>query len=389
MRVSWRPVASIFATVAISPWNLLVGGLLIQHLSFVYTLLAILGGYSILGVIFVTYGGLGFKYRKQSAEILERVFPFPFIKYAIPLVLAIGQIGWAGINFELGGKSLGILLSVPSVIGIFLYATLLILWAQLNIKRLGFTKYFVVAASIALMAWVGMQKLHTTSFALFLTHQPASSDSLFWGLSVVVASFISFATVSPDFFKDVEKKKDIGLSTLFGIILPGSLTALLGAFLFFDRNNFDLIALISASSFFLFPHLFNTITNTDGTVATLIAGLKFEHLFRLSYKKAVFLAGGISFVLALMGISSHLELWLKILSILFPVFIGICFPSLVYQQYKKRLTYKTNLVVAFASSLLISLCLFLFFPPVLVALLAPLVIFSVSLSYISLSLFTL
>jgi cytosine permease len=384
MKVGWKSLASIFATVVISPWNLLVGGLLIQHLSFTGTLLAIVLGYAILGVIFVCYGGLGFEFQQQSSAILAKVFPSKAIAYAVPAVLALGQIGWAGVNFELGGKSLAVLLPVHWFVGIILYAALLMGWAMLNLRTLGITKWFVVGASVGLMAWVGLQKLHASSFGAFLAHQPTTANTLFWGLSVVVASLISFATVSPDFFKDVRQRSDIVLSTVAGIIIPGGLTALLGAFLFFDRSNFDLIALISAGSFFYFPHVFNIITNTDGTVATLIASLKLQSLFGVRKSIGAVAAGSVSLGLALVGISSHLELWLKFLSILFPIFIGICFPALVFHQSSKKRSYRTNLAITFIGSLALSVALFAFFPPVVIALVAPLTIFSVVMSYRSL-----
>lgn len=112
MKVTWRSIAPIFADVVVSPWNLLVGGILIQHLTFIQALFAIVIGYTILALVFILYGGLGFKKRKQSSALLAEVFGSKIVRYVIPLVLAVGQIGWAAINIDLGGKSVSSLFSL-------------------------------------------------------------------------------------------------------------------------------------------------------------------------------------------------------------------------------------------------------------------------------------
>jgi len=100
-RITWKQLSPIFADVVLSPWNLLVGGLLIRYLSSINALASIVLGYAILATVFVLYGGLGFKKRMQSAQIFQEVFSGKFSAIFIPLLLALGQIGWASINISL------------------------------------------------------------------------------------------------------------------------------------------------------------------------------------------------------------------------------------------------------------------------------------------------
>lgn len=386
MRVTWRSVAPIFADVVVSPWNLLIGGILIQQLNFFYAVIAIVSGYTILGLIFILYGGLGFKQRKQSAQLLSKVFGIKVAKYIIPIILAFGQIGWAAINMDLGGRSLAAIFLTPWFVGIGVYAAILILMALLNLSRLGLVKLFITLSSLSLMGYVFFAKLHYGSLVQFLNYQPLSQNSLFWGTSVIVASLISFSTITPDFFQSVKRRKDVVLSTVIGLF-PGMIVALLGCFLFFDRSKVDLIPLLSLTAIPLFPHIFNTITNTDGSTAIYTPGLKLQTILPINFKMGVILAGTISFLLALTRISLHIVTWLNILSILFPAFIGVCFSAFIFRRISKGRIYQKEIVLSFVTSVCLAIILSWFFPAVLVALLLPILIFIFGIGYVSLSIF--
>lgn len=384
MKVTWRSIAPIFADVVVSPWNLLVGGILIQHLSFLQAVCAIMTGYGILGAVFILYGGLGFKKRKQSAALLSEVFGSKIVKYIIPLILAIGQIGWAAINIDLGGKSFSTLFSLPFVVGISLYALILVCMAMLNLSRMGVVKLFISLSALALMIILLISKLHTTELGQIISYHPDTQNSFFWGVSIVVASLISFATVTPDFFQSVMTKKDVVYSTVGGLV-PGIFVASLGCLLFYGRHSLDLLSLLQITPFFLLPNIFNAITNTDGSTALFTPALKLQSIFPINFQVGVVIAGVSSFVLALTQLSLHLILWLDILSLLFPAFIGVCFTAFLFNQLARRKFFHKEVIASFAFSLVIAVIAVSFFPPVLLSLVAPLFFFAFSTGYTNLS----
>ncbi len=384
MRVTWRSIAPVFADVVVSPWNLLVGGILIQQLSLIHAIFSIVFGYTILSLVFILYGGLGFKKRQQSSQLLASVFGSKFVKYIIPLILAFGQIGWAAINMDLGGRSLGTLFSFPWYVGIGLYALLLIAVATLNLSKLGITKVIITLSSLSLMGYLFITKLHGGNFIQFIHYQPSSENSLFWGVSIVVASLISFATITPDFFQSVKTKNDVVLSTVVGLI-PGMFVAMLGCFLFYNTKNLDLIPILTLTAVPLFPHIFNSITNTDGSTAIYTPGLKLQSILPITFKQAILLSGSISFLLALTKISLHMTLWLNILSILFPILIGVCFSAFLFKKITTKTLYHKEVIAAFLFTFLIAVSLTWFFPPVLISLLAPILFFTLTLGFINLS----
>lgn len=374
-KVDYRSIAPIYADVMVSPWNLLVGGLLITYLPATSALFSILIGYAILGAIFYFYGGLGFRDRKQSADIINSIFGSKITRYIVPSILAIGQIGWASINIELGGKSLAYIFSSPMFIGIAFYALFLVLMGILDLYKMGIVKLLITISSVGLLAYVFISKLGAVPFTDFLAYKPVEPRTLLWGMSIVVASLISFSTVTPDFFQSIRSKKDILLSILLGLYVPGTITAFLGSFLFYDRGNFDLIALISALTFPIFPHVLNASTNTDGSIAIYTPGLKLKNMFGINLRSGILIAGTISFGLALFQVSQYLEIWLKTLSLLFPSLIGIVLAKELIHDAKENTLFDRSSLYLYGFSTLVGFGIANFFPPVLIMLVLPFLIF--------------
>lgn len=374
-KVSWQSIAPIFADIVVSPWNLLIGGLLIKYLSTPIAISSIIIGYLLLVILFVIYGGTGYEKSKQSSEIISDVLNSKITKYLIPSILAIGQIGWASINIELGGKSLAYILTSPIIVGIIIYALFLVMMAALNLYKMGIVKLFITLSSIGLLLYVFISKLTTVSLSEFIIYYPKIENSLLWGISIVVASLISFTTVTPDFFQSIKSRRDILLSTVFGLFVPGVITAALGCFLFFDKNNFDLIILISALTFPIFPHILNAFTNTDGSIALFTPALKLKSMFSIDKELGIIIAAVISLTLALIRISMFLEIWLNILSLLFPSFIGIVLVTYLIKDKKEKQVFSKYSFVIYILSIIISIGLTKYFPSVLFSLISPVIIF--------------
>ena len=379
-RISWRQLSPIFADVVFSPWNLLVGGLLIKYLSPLNALVSIVFGYAILAVVFVLYGGLGFKRRKQSAQIFQEVFKGKFSTVLIPLLLACGQLGWAAINISLGGSSLAALLHTPKPFGMVIYAIIIGIMASIGLYRLAYAKIVIIISAASLALYIGILKLHSGSLAHFLSYHPSQQRSLFWGCSVVVASLISFATVSPDFFQTVKHKSDVARSTLLGIVLPGMVICLMGC-LFFYNTKLSLTTLIASLSFAALPNVFNSIANTDGSMALYTPSLKFELIFKMRFIVGIVVGAIISLFLALLGITNYIEIWLKALTIIAPVFIGVAFAAVLFDRKVFKALPESFSRQAYVLTIVLCVLLLGNTLPVIIALLAPLVIYSLYLQY--------
>lgn len=379
-RITWKQLSPIFADVVLSPWNLLVGGLLIRYLSPINAIASIVIGYAILAIVFILYGGLGFKKHMQSAQIFQEVFSGKFSAVFIPLLLALGQIGWASINISLGGTSLAKLTHMPMTIGLIIYTLAIGTMGAIGLYRLAYTKIIVIISSSSLALYIGILKMRSGELAHFLSYHPASPRSIYWGTSIVVASLISFATVSPDFFQSLKHKNDVARSTLLGIVVPGMAICFLGC-IFFYNLQLSLAGLIAGLSFPALANLFNTVANTDGSMALYTPALKFQLVFKMRFILGIAIGALISLTLALLGIINYIEVWLKVLTIISPIFIGVAFAAVLFD--KKAFKSLPKSFSRYAYILTVALCVLLLdhSVPVIVALLAPLVMYSLYIQY--------
>jgi purine-cytosine permease-like protein len=269
------------------------------------------------------YGGIGLRFRKRTYAIIEPVFGKKGSNYFFSILLAAGQIGWFGVISEIGGISFSSIFRISPLAGIVSYSILMILMASLNLHNLGIVKTVITASSITLVAYLFVAKGNVISFNSLIVYQPSSLRSLLWGISAVFASLISFTSVTPDFLSQARAQKDVILTILFGVVLPGFLIGSLGVFLFHDFMTIQMAALISSLSLPLFGKIFNAFTNTDAAVAIYTPGLAFSHIFGIKHWQGILVSGILGCTLAIFGIARNLDQWLTFLSSVYPSIIGL------------------------------------------------------------------
>ncbi|MFW5702704.1 MAG: hypothetical protein ACOCXP_01935, partial [Candidatus Dojkabacteria bacterium] len=304
-KVKWHSIASIFADVVVSPWNLLIGGLLISKLTFIESFTSIVTGYTILFIVFYFYGGLGFSKSSKTSELIQPIFGKKITKYGFSTLLAVGQIGWFAVITQIGGTALANLFGVDIRLGILIYAILMYLISSLSLYKMGIVKLLITSSSISLIIFLLVNNYSEINLDLLINSQD-SSNSIIWGISIVCFSLISFASVSPDFFSQLNTKKDVFYSSLLGIIIPGITVATLGSILFFEKDlTFE--ALVGIGAISILGHIFNITTNTDASVAIYTPANRLEYMFGIKFEIALAIAVVFGTLLALLDITSRLE----------------------------------------------------------------------------------
>lgn len=315
----WHSIVAIFSDVVVSPWNLLIGGLLISKLSLYESILSILIGYVLLFLVFFLYGGLGHIYKKKTSELIEPIFGKRITKYGFSSLLAVGQIGWFAIISQIGGTALANLLGIGEIVGILIYAAMMYIISSLSLYKMGIVKLLITLSSASLIVFLIANNYQDIDLST-IANSDHSTNSFIWGVGIVFSSLISFGAVSPDFTSQLRGRKDVWLASLIGIFLPGIIVTTLGAILFFDR---ELVfeSLIGFGSVSLFGYLFNVITNTDASVAIYTPANRLQYMFGFRFGVALLLAVTIGTLLALLDITSHLEIWLGFLGIFYPLLV--------------------------------------------------------------------
>ncbi|MEZ4754065.1 MAG: hypothetical protein R3A13_07110 [Bdellovibrionota bacterium] len=320
--VSWKPVSAIFNNVVISPWNLLIGGLLISKLSFSTAIISAVLGYSLLSLIVYFYGSLGFRTRSTTSVLIEPVFGTLGTRMFFSAILALGQIGWFGVIVQIGGESLALLLGISTLSGILIYSVLMLAMASLKLHHFGFLKWLINISAIGLITYLFYNAFDSLSLANLLANK-SSTENILWGTSIIISSLISFVSVTPDFLSQLEQEKDLKKSIIFGLAIPGIIIVVAGIILFSNSNQLSIAALMGATSLAVFAHIFNVITNTDAAIAIFTPAHRFSHMFNTSFKKGLLIAGAVALPLASLGIASHLEVWLAALAGFYPAIIGV------------------------------------------------------------------
>lgn len=355
--VTWQAISPIIADVVISPWNLLIGGLLISKLNFIQAFISIIIGYLILGLSLYYYGGLGYRFRQHTSELIEPVFGRKGTKIFFSALLALGQIGWFAIINQIGGQSLAYLLRSPLWLGIIAYGLAMVLMASLNLHKLAIVKTMITISSIALLIYLVLVNYQSINLVRIFTFSH-SKETILWGISVVFASLISFISVSPDFTSVLKSKEDIIKTILVGLVIPGILIATLGAILFLDKSTLSIQTIIGASFFASFGHWFNIVTNTDAAIAIYTPGFRLRYIFGWSFQVSVIVAASLGVILSLLNISSELEIWLSIIAGIYPSLVGVTIAHYALEHFDLIRPYRltTNwksIAIILASSVLI------------------------------------
>lgn len=353
--VSWKTITPIIGDVVVSPWNLLIGGLLIQQINFKFSLLSIFIGYSCLGLLFYFYGCLGLKYRLKTSELIEPIFGKKGTKYLFSSILALGQIGWFAIITYIGGESLGHLLNIGTVMGVVIYAVLMYWMAVLELHNMGIVKLVITISSIALIAYLMISNFSMLNFSS-LWNDSSNTKSLLWGVSIIVSSLISFGTVTPDFFSQIIKKKDALITIVLGLVIPGIVITSVGAMLFHGMKKLSFELLIGTASFSILGYIFNIMTNTDASIAIYTPGNRLKYMFKLNFKVAVAIVAIIGTALGLLNITDKLELWLKVLGGIYPSIIAV---TIVYYYLFQQIK-MTSMASIFCNFTVLLLGVFIF-----------------------------
>lgn len=298
-------------------------------------ILVILFGNLILGV----YGGfLGYAAAKTnlSTHVLAR-FAFGMNGSKLPsFMLAFTQIGWFGVGVAMFAYPINKFTGIglwPLVIigGIFMTATVVI-----GFKAIEWISKIAVPA-IILLGVMSMVKAIGTMGGIqpLLDSMPKESMTVSVGVALAVGSFISGATLTPDFVR-FSKTKQIGVSaTVIGFTFGNSLMFVFGAIGAIATGMSDTAEVLAAQGLLgagIALLALNIWTTNDN--ALYAAGLGLANITGLQRKHLTIAAGAIGTIFALFLYNNFVG-WLSFLSVSLPPIGGIIISDF-YLRHKKN-----------------------------------------------------
>ena len=189
----------------------------------------ILAGNIILGI----YGGfLGYAASSTnlSTHMLAR-YAFGIFGSKLPsFMLAITQIGWFGVGVAMLAYPLNKLLGLPLMPVILISGALMTLTVVVGFKAIEWISWIAVPAILLLGIWSMATALGENGGVTALAAiEPKTPITFAVGVALGVGSFISGATLTPDFVRFAKNRRDGVSATVIGFTFGNSLMFFFGA----------------------------------------------------------------------------------------------------------------------------------------------------------------
>ncbi len=330
-KYSWITIVPIFAGLVFSAWYFMIGGLLVSGLNFTNAVMALILGNVILLGIFYKYGGLGQKLNASSSQIASNLFGTHGSKYFFSVLLSVGQIGWFAIIADIGGRALSNVSFLSSNMGVVVYAIIAIFIAIAGIRIMSYVKGVLTVATMGL-ALMGLNNALSAPVVY-----PEEESLFFSGVGIVIASVISFCTVTPDYMRYLRSRRHVFLSSFFGFFIPALFAGFLGIIFTITIRTWDLTLIVSTfaspvmANWFLILASASAATSifAPGVIMSTVVGKKTEH----NRRRWTLVTGIIGIILILLGITQHFPAWITVLGALYAPIIAI---GLVHYSLAKR-----------------------------------------------------
>ena len=234
------------------------------------------------------------------------------------IIVSITQIGWFGVGVAMFSNCVAEVLGINRIIVMIAAGACMTLSAYFGIKGMEIISYVSVPL-ITVLGVVSMVKATTAGGGLTAVFGQNTGDiTLFMGISLVIGSFVSGGTTTPNFTRFAKSEKIAVITTVIaffiGNILMYSFGAVGGAF-----SGKDDIFYVMMAQGLLVPALIvlgaNIWTTNDNTLYS--AGLGLSNITGISKRPLVVVAGAIG-TLASIWIYDHFISWLSILNCFLP-----------------------------------------------------------------------
>lgn len=352
-RQSWVAVMFVWIGSMICLSSILTGATLVSGLNFIVAAVAGVSGYAIILLITVLQGIESTDLGKPTVVVSEHTYGEIGTRYIFSLIIAISLIGWFGIQAEIAGQTVsvlmadlfGITIGVP--IASLVIGILMLITAVYGFQMMKYFNYVSVPLMILVLGLATFNAVTQNDLSLLLSYQPASSLTFIQGLGIVVGGFIVGAVIAGDYTRFNKTRKDTIKSAAYGIVPAGILLILIGAILAIFSGEQDLtLVLVSYVNNALLVYVMlllatwtTNVTNAYSAGLAIVTGLKLEDKHRTT---ATVVSGLIGTLLAVVGILNSFEGFLIILTALVTPISGVMIADywICYKGDKERFVKK-------------------------------------------------
>lgn len=328
----WWGLAFVWAGALVSIPSLLLGGTLVSGMSLLETLLTALVGYALVVVIMIFQGMQSTDLAQPTVKVAEYVFGKKGSQRVISLLIAVGCLGWFGIQANVAGTAFNGLLSafgvqMPLWAADLLWGLIMVGTALYGIKAVRWLTYVAMPYLVLVCVYGLVHALQTTSWSQLLAYQPTTHTPFTTGLTTTLGGFALGAVIAGDYSQYSPHRKDVVKAAIWGVIPAGVLMIAVGAILTIAYRSSNLSALFIKVATPIVGGLALVLATWKVNVINAFSGgIAFNNLFGVpqKYQKpTVFLVGMAGTVLAIFGIMNFFEPVMNLLGVMVPPAAGV------------------------------------------------------------------
>lgn len=360
------------------PSTINAGGIIAASFDLTDMILIFIIGNTILFIYALLLALIGTKEGLTLHELSKKVFG----KYGYRItssIIFISQIGWFGIGIILLSNPIIQFFAIDSLIA--QYAIIIAIGLSMTMVALYGVKSLKIASIIAIPIVFSAGILiivfatQNGAWGSWNPTKPAKGNLTFFeGISLVIGTFISGATLIPDFIRWSKNKKHTLLVVFSTFMLNQTFLLLIGGIAYFgvDNNLFDKFngditifstLMIMGVGWLGFLALFSNVwTSNDNSLYA--SSLAASSIYKIKKRKMVLILGISGTMLAPVFNSNTFIIFLQILGVMIP---GIGIITIIYYFWLRKLieeenNYQFDAIAAWISGILISIFVQLLIP---------------------------
>ena len=351
--IKWCSLASIWFGGMISVPSLLIGSTLIASLTFQFSLLVGLLGFSFVVVYMSLISIAAVEQRKNTVILAASSFGEQGAQIIVGLVIGLSTLGWFGIQSNIAGSSFSSIVTemngptIPVWISSVFWGFIMVMTAVFGFKYLKWLNYIAVPSMLVLLAYGLFITFQEHSFQEVINFKPRSSMPLLQAIGITIVFVAVGGVISSDYNRFAATRKDAILGSCMGII-PGAMCLLaIGAILAITQGTYDIVEIFSSLGYpLLAMSILILATWTTNVVNIFSAGLAFTNLLKLNETarpKITLIVGVAGITLAALGIFNYFLNFITILTIAITPIAGVLisdyFVSRTYNETTKKLNW--------------------------------------------------
>ncbi|MCC8080317.1 MAG: cytosine permease [Oscillospiraceae bacterium] len=331
-RHGWWKTSFIWAGSSICVPTIMVGALMIEGLSFLEMILAVIIGTGILSIVFCLQGVQGTDTGLPTVVLARSAFGKEGAGIIISFILACTLVCWAGSDCQIAGESFIQILNLSGVywnrnIVIIVLGIIMLTVSIFGEKLISKLNVIAVPALIILCIYGIVTCLQTVSLIDLIKASPVEPIRLAEGISMVVGMQAVGSTIAPDYHRFCRNRKGSCLAAVVGIMPYCLFLFIAGAIMGAATGETDISILVAKLGLpFIGLAILVLATWTTMACDAYTGGLAITSLLHLSGSKratATAIAGVAGILLAVFGIMDYFTNFLDLMASCIPPVSGV------------------------------------------------------------------